>query len=193
MLTAELESPDITPNPMLNFTGDPSFCDLEEDAWEMLDPMTMKTVDPGILPGPGCAKLDPTRPGTATRPGNPAYPAYPSHTLTPMLNFTGDPSFCDLKEDAWEMLDPMMNHLAGWGASLETIKKRVQARGKEGLDGLVNFLLHFHKMDLIMKAVQSFIPQELPPMHTSDPATIVVKMPINVNQVMSSHYGVRAK
>ena len=90
-----------------------------------------------------------------------------SPDITPMLNFSGDPSFCDLKEDAWETLDPMMNNLAGWGASLETVTKRVRAGGKEGLDGLVNFLSHFvrkrrvcgdlmeHKMELIMKAVQS--------------------------------------
>ncbi|KAE9386725.1 hypothetical protein BT96DRAFT_948906 [Gymnopus androsaceus JB14] len=36
---------------------------------------------PGCLPGLGFTELDPTRPGTATRPGNPAYLAYPSHTL----------------------------------------------------------------------------------------------------------------
>ena len=36
-------------------------------------------MDLGILPGLGSAELDPTRPSTATRPGN---PAYPSHTLT---------------------------------------------------------------------------------------------------------------
>ncbi|KAF9060527.1 hypothetical protein BDP27DRAFT_1429958 [Rhodocollybia butyracea] len=81
-----------------------------------------------------------------------------------LLSFQCDPSGCDLSEDGWETLDPMLNRLAGYGATPDQVADRIRTGGKLGMKGMVHFVHYFvkergvhqdlleHKVEVIVEA-----------------------------------------
>lgn len=48
----------------------------------------------------------------------------------------------DDPSEAWEMLDPLLNRLLGYGKTAEQLAKEVR-RGPKGLDGILSLIQHF--------------------------------------------------
>lgn len=45
-------------------------------------------------------------------------------------------------DGAWQVLDPMLNGICGWGASVEQVAGLIR-RGPKGMEGLVEYVEHF--------------------------------------------------
>ena len=43
----------------------------------------------------------------------------------PLQLFLRNPSDCNPEEDAWEILDPLLNGVAGWGATSDNVLRRI--------------------------------------------------------------------
>lgn len=69
------------------------------------------------------------------------------------------------KEDAWEVLDPMLNNAVGWGMSAEEVVPLIR-RGEKGVEGLWKYVRGFvveygvpgalleGKMAVLLKAIE---------------------------------------
>jgi hypothetical protein len=103
-------------------------------------PCTMPVVSTVALPMPNtCAVSILAMLENATR----ALPALPKASKTDEIAIfsQGVPTELD-KEDAWEYLDPLLNHFLGFNRPVESISEALRG-GENGLAGMVQYLKEF--------------------------------------------------